>query len=263
MATATDKKPEDQQAPADGDPAKKEGQKPPEEKPKPFGLDAMTADDLKKLYERTPQMFKDAGIVKEEEKKPEPKAPEKKPDAPPDKPAQSAAPTYGGVEVKLPTDVKVNREAVDVYLAHAKDVGLSPEQVQKQIDWQTEQARKGQQQKPAPKVPTPEETDAANVKSLKEKWGEKYDENMERARQAAVKFAGTKMLEKLKTSDPDLVQHFLTLAEKDGDDVTINSPNRSGDEDKPEVENAADPQETHLKKRYNNSPTMFTKTVRG
>lgn len=264
MAQEVEKKPADQQAPAQGEPAKKEGQPPVVEVPKPSGFDALTPAALKELYDRSPQMFKDAGIVKEE-KPPEQKPPEKKPEPPP--PAVSAAPKYGDVEIKLPTDVQVNREAVTQYLAHAKEVGLSPEQVQKQIDWQTDQARKVQEaqrgtQQPQ-KVPTPAEQDAANVKTLKDKWGEKYDENMERARQAAVKYAGTSMLERLKASDPILVQHFLSLAEKDGDDVTPRAPNRSGDEGKPDVEATDDPAESHLKKRYNNSPTMFTPRVRG
>jgi hypothetical protein len=259
VATETEKKPVDQQAPAEGAPAKKEVQ-PPEEKPKPSGLDAVTTEDLKKLYARSPQMFEEAGIAKKEEK-----PPEKKPEPPP--PAVSAAPKYGDVEIKLPTDVQVNRDAVDRYLVHAKEVGLSAEQVQKQLDWQTEQARKVQEaqrgtQQPQ-KVPTPAEQDAANAKALKEKWGEKYDENMERARQAAVKYAGTGMLERLKTSDPVLVQHFLSLAEKDGEDATRSAPNRSGDEGKPDVETNEDPAESHLKKRYNNSPTMFKPVVRG
>lgn len=264
MDPKTEQKPVSQQAPAEGAPDKKEGQPPVVEVPKPSGFDALTPAALKDLYDRSPQMFKDAGIVKEE-KPPEQKPPEKKPEPPP--PAVSAAPKYGEVEIKLPSDVQVNREAVDRYLAHAKEIGLSPEQVQGQLDWQTEQARKVQEaqkgiQQPQ-KVPTPAEQDAVNAKALREKWGEKYDENMERARQAAVKYAGSGMLEKLKTSDPVLVQHFLSLAEKDGEDRTLRAPNRSGDEDKPETETVEDPTTSHLQKRYNNSPTMFKPVVRG
>jgi len=218
-----------------------------EKKAGPTGLDSFTADQLKEFYKRSPQMFEEAGLVAKKEEKVEP-PPEKKEEPP--KPAVSAAPKYGEVEIKLPDDVPVNREAVDAYLVNAKENGLTAQQVQSQIDLQTKLAREAlKRQPPPPKEPTPAEVDAANVATLKAKWGEKYEENMEAARRAAVKFAGTKMLGKLTTSDPDLVEHFLTLAQKDGEDTTPKAPNRTGSEGQPE-EGEEDPQTTHLKQRY-------------
>lgn len=225
-------------APVVDDPKKEEA------KVGPTGLDGYTADQLKEFYKRSPQMFEEAGIVKkEEEKKVEP-PPEKKVEPPP---AVSAAPKFGDVEIKLPDDVPVNRELVEKYLVNAKENGLTAKQVQAQIDFQTEAAREAIKRQPTPKVPTPEEVDTANVATLKAKWGEKYEENMEAARRAAVKFAGSKMLSKLTTSDPDLVEHFLTLADKDAEDKTLRAPNRNGNEGQPDED--ADPQ-SHLKSRY-------------
>lgn len=245
-----------QQAPAQG--------KPGEEKPKveepnhtPAGLDAYTKEDLQKLYKNSPQLFE--GIVKEPEKKePEKKVEEVKPAAP-----QSAAPVvYGEKEIKLPDDVPVDKEAVAAYLAHAKEVGLSPEQVQSQIDWQTKVAReaaaKEVKPKEAPKeILTAAQVDAENVAKLKgdkEFGGQNYEANMETARRAAVKFGDAEVLERLKTSDPVLVKTFWRLGKADAEDTTNHAPNRTGNE----TDDAEKAQKDHLKARFNNSPQMFT-----
>lgn len=220
-----------------------------ENKPGPTGLDSMTAADLKAFYARSPQMFKEAGIVQEEAKV------EKK--DPPPVPAGSAAPKlkYGDVEIKLPEDVKVNLDAVNAHLAHAKEIGLDAKQVQAQIDFQTKLARA--EKAATPKVPTPEEEDAANVAKLKADavFGAKYDENMDIARRAAVKFGDKEVLAKLATSDPVLVRHFWKIGLADAEDKTLRAPNRNGVEGK----DAEEDQQSHLKQRYNHptSQSMF------
>lgn len=258
-----EKKPESPQAPAQGEPEKpQEGQqaKTPEEKAGPTGLDRLTPEDLKKLYDRSPQMFKDAGIVPKEEAKPPEKkeAPkeEKKVEAPP---TASAAPKYGDVEIKLPTDVKVNADAVASYLAHAKEIGLSPQQVQAEIDFQTKQARAAlAASQPKAPAPAPEEVDAANVGRLKAdpEFGKDFEANMDLARRAAVKFGDKETLAKLATSDPVLVKHFWKLAKADAEDQTRAGPNRNGEEDKREEEDLDPRSETYLRRRYKNSPGM-------
>lgn len=210
-----------------------------ENKPGPTGLDSLTAADLKAFYERSPQMFKEAGIVQE------PKV-EKK-DLPTEQ-AGSAAPKlkFGDVEINLPTDVKVNMEGVLAHLAHAKEIGLDAKQVQAQIDFQTKMAR--EDAKKQPKVPTPADIDAANVALLKAdaSFGAKYEENMDIARRAAVKFGDKEVLTKLATSDPVLVRHFWKLGLADAEDKTPRAPNRNGVEEKDEEQS----QESHLKARY-------------
>lgn len=231
-----------QQAPAQAKPEEKKEEK--VEEKKPAGLDGLTVDQLKDFYKKSPQMFKEAGIV-QEEKKEEPKPPEPKP--------QSAAPAYEGQEIKLPEDVPVNRDVVDRYLKHAKEVGLSAVQVQKEIDFNAQSYREAI--KATPKQPTPQEVDQANVALLKadKDFGGKYDENMEVARRAAVKHASPEMLERLKTSDPVLVKHFWDLGKKDGEDVTRGGPNRNGTESGDQEKAIED----HLRARYPKTPQMF------
>lgn len=210
-----------------------------ENKPGPTGLDSLTAADLKAFYERSPQMFKEAGIVQE-------KKVEKK--EPPTEQAGSAAPKlkFGDVEINLPTDVKVNLDAVNAHLAHAKEIGLDAKQVQAQIDFQTKLAR--EEAKNQSKVPTPAEIDAANVALLKADaaFGAKFEENMDTARRAAVKFGDKEVLTKLATSDPVLVRHFWKLGLADAEDKTLRAPNRNGEEGNAEEQD----QQSHLKARY-------------
>lgn len=273
MTTEVKKPEEKAQAPAQPIPPeqKKDEQKPPEEqKVGPTGLDRLTADDLKKLYAQSPGMFKEAGIVPEPKKEEEAKPPEQKPpEKPPEAPAPptvSAAPKFGDVEIKLPTDVKVNREAVDAYLAHAKDIGLSPQQVQAEIDFQTKRAREQETKQPAklepPKASAPVDLaaeDAANVSKLRAdpEFGKAYEANMDLARRAALKWGDKDTLAKLATSDPVLVKHFWKLALADAEDTTHGSPNRNGHESDPKEEDNDPRSESYLKRRYKNSPQMF------
>lgn len=211
-----------------------------ENKPGPTGLDSLTPADLKAFYERSPQMFKEAGIVQEKTKVEEKK--------PPTEQAGSAAPKlkFGDVEINLPTDVKVNLDAVNAHLAHAKEIGLDAKQVQAQIDFQTKLAR--EEAKNQPKVPTPAEIDAANVALLKADaaFGAKFEENMDTARRAAVKFGDKEVLTKLATSDPVLVRHFWKLGLADAEDRTLRAPNRNGEEGNADEQD----QQSHLKARY-------------
>jgi hypothetical protein len=233
-----------QQAPAQGEPEKKVAE----------GLDAYTADQLKALYKRSPQMFEDAGIVqKKEVKEPEKKVEEIKPAS------QSAAPAmYGETVIKFADDVPVNKEVVARYLAHAKEIGLSPEQVQKEVDFQVLQYREAIKAQPKPKTDEEirVEADTANVAKLKadkEFGGQNYDANMEVARRAAVKFGDPELLERLKTSDPVLVRHFWKLGKAEAEDTTRGAPNRSGNE----TDDAERAQKDHLRQRFKNTPQMF------
>ncbi len=244
------------QAPAQVD----QGQKPPEkveakteEKPKPTGLDSYTVDQLREFYKKSPEMFAEAGIVTKKETPEEKKSEPEKP--------QSAAPVvYAGKEIKLPTDVPVNYDLVKEFLEMAKKQGHSPEYVQDTVNWQTEQARKEIKRleslpKEKTQVEIDAETDTKNVASLKTAWGPKYDENMEVARKAAVKYGDAEVLERLKTSDPVLIRHFLKLGKADAEDRTPGAPNRSGEE----TPNEEKVKEDLMKQRYNHptSQQMF------
>lgn len=206
-------------------------------KAKPTGLDGMTPEALQALYKQSPEMFK--GIVPEAKKVEEVKPP------------VSAAPKYGDTELKIPEGVPFQKEVLATYLEHAKEVGLTPQQVQKQIDFQVKLYN---QQNP-PKT-DPKAEDAANVATLKAEFGTEYDKNIEIARQAAAKFGDPALLEKLKTSDPVLIKHFLKIGKADADDVTPQGG-------KPRTGNEADDEEKQkqdqMKQRYNhpNSRTMF------
>jgi hypothetical protein len=249
-----------QQAPAQGTPGE-EKPKVEEPKPTPAGLDAYTKEDLQKLYKNSPQLF--AGIVEEKVKEPEKKEPGKKEEPKPETPKSAAPMVYGDKEIKLPDDVPVNREAVAAYLSHAKENGLSAEQVQKQIDWQTKVARE-ESAKEAERVrareaarPTPQQEDAANIEKLKADkvfGGQNYEANMEIARQAAKKFGDPELLERLKTSDPVLIKHFWTLGKLDAEDTTLRAPNRTGNE----TDDALKAEAEHQRARFPNSPQMFT-----
>jgi hypothetical protein len=235
-----------------------EGQKPAVEakveQGQPSGLDSFTVDQLKDFYKKSPQMFEEAGLAPKKEVKPE----EKKEEKPKTEGTQSAAPViYDGVEVNLPKDVPVDKVAIDTYLAHAKDVGLSQKQVQAQIDFQAKRARAVLAAEPKPKTPEElrAEADAANVAKLKSDatFGAKYEENMEIARRAAVKFGDPELLERLKTSDPVLVRHLWKLGQADAEDSTKHGPNRSGKE----TDDAQESEKTYLKQRFPNTPSMF------
>lgn len=209
----------------------------------PQGLDGFTPEKLKEFYSKSPQMFEEAGIVPKKEEKPVEVA----------KPAQSAAPVLDGTEIKLPEDVQVDRSAVDAYLAHAKEIGLNPKQVQAEIDFQVKQAREVLKRQ-APQ-PTAQELDAANVARLKadKEFGAKYEENMEIARRAAMKFGDPELLEKLRTSDPVLVRHFYKLGKADAEDSTRGAPNRNGHE----TQDSEKSQQDYFRQRYPRSPQMF------
>lgn len=206
---------------------------------KATGLDSLKPEDLKALYAKSPQMFE--GIVPpKEEKKVEPE------------PKKSAAPTLGDVEIKLPTDLPVDRAQLDSRLSLAKELGLSAEQFQRQLDHEVDLARK---YAVSQKAPTPQEQDAANVAKLKTEFGESYDANIEIARQAAAKFGDPDLLEKLKTSDPVLIRHFLKLGKADADATTPNGGTpRNGNE----TDEEAKSEEQRQKARFPKSPQMFT-----
>jgi len=208
------------------------------------GLDSLTAKDLQDLYKKSPQMFE--GLVKEKE------APKVEPKETP-KPDKSAAPlSLDGVEIKLPNDVPVNLGEVEAYIHHAKEIGLDAKQVQAQIDFQTAQARKVLASRPQQK--TPEQIDAENVASLKKEFGEKYDENMDIARRAAVEFGDPDLLIRLKTSDPVLVKHLLKIGLKNKEATTPKGGvPRTGNEGEEEEKKRQDAQ----RQRYPRSPQMF------
>lgn len=236
---AEEKKPaETQQAPADGKPAEQK----PEVKPGATGLDSFTRDQLKDLYKKSPELFE--GVV--EQKKPTEEIPK------PTETPQSAAPVeYAGEKLKIPEDVPVAKEAVELYLAHAKEHGLTAKQVQAELDFQAKLYRAAAGSK---KDPTPQELDAQNVGLLKKEFGNDYDKNMEIARQAAVEFADAEMLAKMKTSDPVLVRHFLKIGLKNANDKTPEGGTpRNGNE----TDDAAKDEASRLKARYPRSPQMF------
>lgn len=248
------------QAPAQGVPEPKVPEQKPSEQ-KPTGLDGFTPDQLKEFYKKSPQMFEDAGIVPKKEAKPEEKKEEPKP--PPAKPQSAAPVVYEGQEVKLPDpgDVPLDMVRLGRYLALAKENGLTPKQVQAEIDFQVGDARseiKRRQMEESNK-PTPQqiaiERDKVNVGILKadKEFGADFEKNFEMARQAAVKFGDPELLERLRTSDPVLVRHLWKIAKLDADDTTPSAPNRTGNEgDKEEKD-----QENYLKQRFPNSPTLF------
>lgn len=223
-------------------------------KPGPTGLDRITAKDLKELYARSPQMFEEAEIVKKEEEKKKDATKVDKKEAPPDK---SAAPlSMDGVEIKVPEDVPVDIEAVKAHIEHSKSIGLTPKQVQAQIDVRVEAARKAIAAQPKPKTQEQidAENDAKNVALLKGEFGEKYEENMEIARQAAVEFGDADLLKRLKSSDPVLVRHLLKIGLKNKEGTTPKGGQaRTGNEEEDERKK----HEASLKGRYNRSPQMF------
>lgn len=223
---------------------------------KPAGLDGLTSAQLKELYSRTPQLFKDAGIVVEPVKVVEPpKAPE---------PPKSVAPKYGDVEIKLAADVPFNAEAINDYLAHAKTIGLSATQAQAEIDFNVAQYRKQQANPPGqPKLKTPTEIDAENVAILKQdpEFAKDFDKNMELARQAAVKFGDKDLINRMTTSDPVLVKHLYRLGKADAETPTPQGGvPRTGSEGEATPEQAAKTQEEYFNKRYPNSPSMSKRT---
>lgn len=208
---------------------------------KPVTLEGMTPERLKEIYKSSPEMF--AGLIPEVKEAPK--------DAPPPK---SAAPKFGDVEIKLPEDVPTNPETIAAYLVHAKEVGLSPAQVQAEIDFQAKSYR-AVMAKQAPL--TPAQQDAANVEVLKKDFGASYDANMATARGAFDKIKGRHpdLEAKLKTSDPAYVKLLLELGNADRDDST---PNTGSSRNGNETDAAEKDAEKRLQERFNNSPQLFT-----
>jgi len=217
----------------------------------PSGLDAFTADQLKDLYKKSPQMFAEAGIVK-----PEPKGEEKKPE-----PSKSAAPLMmAETEIKLPEDLELNRDEIAKRIAVAVEVGMNAKQFQRQLDYEVDVARRQLAAMPKPKTAEEiaQEQDAANVSVLKKEWGSKYDENMELARRAALKHSTPEFLsnEKLRVTDPATVKFLAKLGQADAEDHTPGGGQpRNGEEKK----DAAQDQNSKLKRLYNHptSQGMF------
>lgn len=229
---------------------------------KPTGLDGITKEGLQELYKRTPQMFKDAGIVIEPVKVVEPvKAVE--PVKPPE-PIKSAAPKYGDVEIKLAADTPFNNEAVASYLEHAKTIGLTAQQVQGEIDFNVAQYRKQMANLPGqPKPKTLTEIDAENVAILKQdpEFAKDFDKNMELARRAAVKWGEKDLIGRLTTSDPVLVKHLYKLGKADAEMPTAQGGlPRTGSEGEQTPEQVAKTEEDYFSKRYPNSPSMSKRT---
>lgn len=239
-------------------PVTKTEEKKPEEK-KVSGLDQLTVEDLKDFYKKSPQMFKEAGLTQEkQEEKKEVKQPETKP--------QSAAPVakYRDVDIKLPTDVEINADAIKPHFDHWAEMGHSPEQVQKEVDFMAKTVReeKKKREEISRKQETPAELakreDAANVGVLKAdpEFGKDFDKNMEISRRAALRHGNKDMLARMATSDPVLVKHFWDLGKLDTEDHTIRGLPRTGDEEREKLGN--DPKsEPVLKKRFPNTPQMF------
>lgn len=209
---------------------------------KPVTLEGMTAERLREIYKSSPEMF--AGLVPEVKKE----APQETP------PPKSAAPKFGDVEIKLPEDVPVNKETIDAYLVHAKEVGLSAAQVQAEIDFQSKSYRAAVA-KQAPL--TQAQQDAANVEALKRDFGASYEANMATARGAfdKIKDRHPELEAKLKTSDPAYVKLLLELGNADRDDST---PNRGAPRNGTETDAAEKDAEKRLQERFNNSPQLFT-----
>lgn len=210
---------------------------------KPVSLEGMTAERLKEIYKSSPEMF--AGLV------PEPSKEVKKVEEPP---KQSAAPTLGDIEIKLPTDVPVDRAALDSRLALAQELGLTAAQFQRQLDHEVKVAREFYAKQ---KTPTLAEQDAANVETLKKDFGADYEANMATARAAfdKIKTRHPELEAKLKTSDPAYVKLLLELGNADKDDTT---PNRGDPRNGNETDAAEKDAEARLRSRYNNSPQLFT-----
>lgn len=222
---------------------------------KPTGLDGITKEGLQELYKRTPQMFKEAGIVVEPVKVVDPPKPPE--------PIKSAAPKYGDVEIKLAADVPFNKEAIDDYLTHAKTIGLSASQAQAEIDFNVAQYRKQANPPGQPKPKTPTEIDAENVAILKQdpEFAKDFDKNMELARRAAVKFGDKDLIGRMTTSDPVLVKHLYRLGKADAETPTAQGGvPRTGSEGEQTTEQAAKTQEDYFNKRYPNSPSMSKRT---
>lgn len=229
------------QAPAQGTDPEKEVKL--ESTPTKAGLDQFTTAQLRDFYAKSPQMFEEAGIVK----KPEVKPPE---------PGKLMV---GDTEIKLPEDFQVDKALVEGYIAHAKEIGLNPKQVQAEIDFQFKRAREAAATQPKPKTPVElqAEADAVNVGKLKQEFGTKYDENMDIARRAAGKYGDADLLSRLNTSDPVLVKHFLKIGKADAEDSTTRAPNRNGNE----TADAEQDQSEYYKKRFPNTPSMHPKTA--
>jgi hypothetical protein len=257
-----EKKPVDPQAPAQEKPV--EEQKPPQEKPpaeeqKAKGLDGYSEDELRDFYKRSPGMFKKVADEIKAEQKPVAEKPKS------NDPPQSAAPAgkvakYQDKDIKLPDDV--NDGAVQPYFDHWKEMGFSPEQVQREVDFMSGQA-KAAQQKPRPQKTAAElasEEDARNVAALKAdpEFGKDFKGSMEIARRAYLKHGSPEMQARMTTSDPVLVKHFYELGKLDTEDRTPERGRpRTGDEKDPQRK---DPRSSEaLKGRYNHptSQGMF------
>lgn len=258
------------QAPAQSQAAgeKKEGE---QQAGAPAGLHSFTKEQLQEFYKKSPEMFVEAGIVeKKQEKKEEKPAQETKPA---DKKGESAAPTpkvakYADKEIKLPEDVPLNEQAVGTYFDHWKEVGFSPEQVQREVDFMADRARAEKKaiEEKARKAETPLERakreDAENVAALKAdpEFGKDFDKNMEIARRAAAKYFTKDVLARMLTSDPLLIKQAWNLGKLDKEDRTAEGgqarTGEEGEQAKKEQE-AKDPRgPSQLRKRYSNSPGM-------
>lgn len=221
------------------------------ETPKAISLEGLTKEQLKELYVRTPQLFKDAGIVAEPVKVVEPPKPPE--------PPKRVNPKYGDVEIKLADDIPFNEETVKTYLEHAKTLGLTAQQAQGEIDFNVAQYRKQANPPGQPKPKTPTEIDAENVAILKQdpEFAKDFDKNMELARRAAVKWGDPALVNRLTTSDPVLVKHLYKLGKADAETPTAQGGvPRTGSEGTQTPAEAAKTEEEYFSKRYPNSPSM-------
>ena len=121
--------------------------------------------------------------------------------------------------INLPKDVPVNEEMITAFKLLTKTPEFKANPAQAVVDFQAGMYRKD--------MAAFAEADKRNVAALKadaEFGGAKYEENMEIARKAALKFGDAALVERLKQTDPVLVKFLHKIGKASAEDNTPRSP---------------------------------------
>lgn len=209
--------------------------------PENKGLETWTPEQLKGLYDKTPEIFEKAGIPLQ--KKEAAASGEK------EKPKEGAA-QPAGLELKLPDGVPVDKEALEKFRAIMGDEKLTvPQKAQKLIDLQGEEYRKS--------VETAKQREARfddELKKIDPDFAKDFNANIELSKQGLVKFDKTgevakRLVEIGAHKDPVLARYFRDVGRASSEAETKRPEHRPNKE--------AETEQDAYRARYDKSPEMF------
>ena len=125
-------------------------------------------------------------------------------------------------------DVPVTKEQTDVFFQEAHRIGLNKQQAAALVRWQAEQAHSGMEM-------GQQQVDAdleQAVNTMRQEFGQAYDEKMDMAKKAAKQFGGDELMALLDSTglgnEPALIKAFANIGKAVANDEVIGGGGRQG-----------------------------------